>query len=153
MSILRGEAGTWRSGGPPCLEPGSKEGFLKGGSSWGGRGPGGEVGSREVSQYWVCGQGGNEGKGVPPSRSFLSTSKVRPSFTDEETEGSDPCPRPLWRQRTPGPLRGSWAPGVFFVPAGGPAERAGLQQLDTVLRLNERPVEHWKCVELAHEIR
>lgn len=96
----------WRSGGPPCLEPGSKEGFLKDGSSWGGRRPGGEVGSREVSQYWVCGQGGNEGKGAPPSRSFLSTSKVRPSFTDEETEGSNPCPRSLWRQRTPGPLRG-----------------------------------------------
>lgn len=36
---------------------------------------------------------------------------------------------------------------------GGPAEKAGLQQLDTVLQLNERPVEHWKCVELAHEIR
>lgn len=42
---------------------------------------------------------------------------------------------------------------LFSVPAGGPAERAGLQQLDTVLQLNERPVEHWKCVELAHEIR
>lgn len=42
---------------------------------------------------------------------------------------------------------------LFFVLAGGPAERAGLQQLDTVLQLNERPVEHWKCVELAHEIR
>lgn len=37
--------------------------------------------------------------------------------------------------------------------AGGPAEKAGLQQLDTVLQLNEQPVEHWKCVELAHEIR
>ncbi|PKU30717.1 regulator of g-protein signaling 3- hypothetical protein [Limosa lapponica baueri] len=36
---------------------------------------------------------------------------------------------------------------------GGPAEKAGLQQLDTVLQLNEQPVEHWKCVELAHEIR
>lgn len=50
-----------------------------------------------------------------------------------------------------------WTPGalrrLFLVPAGGPAERAGLQQLDTVLQLNERPVEHWKCVELAHEIR
>uniref|UniRef100_A0A4W2FIX8 Regulator of G-protein signaling 3 n=1 Tax=Bos indicus x Bos taurus TaxID=30522 RepID=A0A4W2FIX8_BOBOX len=42
---------------------------------------------------------------------------------------------------------------VQAVDSGGPAERAGLQQLDTVLRLNERPVEHWKCVELAHEIR
>lgn len=37
--------------------------------------------------------------------------------------------------------------------AGGPAEKAGLQQLDTVLQLNEQPVEHWKCVDLAHEIR
>ncbi|KAM4849123.1 regulator of G-protein signaling 3 isoform X2 [Urocitellus parryii] len=42
---------------------------------------------------------------------------------------------------------------VQAVDSGGPAERAGLQQLDTVLQLNERPVEHWKCVELAHEIR
>ncbi|XP_057639688.1 regulator of G-protein signaling 3 isoform X3 [Chionomys nivalis] len=42
---------------------------------------------------------------------------------------------------------------VQAVDSGGPAERAGLQQLDTLLQLNERPVEHWKCVELAHEIR
>ncbi|XP_036914992.1 regulator of G-protein signaling 3 isoform X3 [Sturnira hondurensis] len=42
---------------------------------------------------------------------------------------------------------------VQAVDSGGPADRAGLQQLDTVLQLNERPVEHWKCVELAHEIR
>ncbi|KAM8796686.1 regulator of G-protein signaling 3-like [Eudromia elegans] len=42
---------------------------------------------------------------------------------------------------------------VQAVDSGGPAEKAGLQQLDTVLQLNERPVEHWKCVELAHEIR
>ncbi|XP_074218133.1 regulator of G-protein signaling 3 isoform X3 [Camelus bactrianus] len=42
---------------------------------------------------------------------------------------------------------------VQAVDSGGPAELAGLQQLDTVLQLNERPVEHWKCVELAHEIR
>ncbi|XP_036607146.1 regulator of G-protein signaling 3 isoform X2 [Trichosurus vulpecula] len=42
---------------------------------------------------------------------------------------------------------------VQAVDSGGPAERAGLQQLDTVLQLNEQPVEHWKCVELAHEIR
>ncbi|XP_006865758.1 PREDICTED: regulator of G-protein signaling 3 isoform X2 [Chrysochloris asiatica] len=42
---------------------------------------------------------------------------------------------------------------VQAVDSGGPAERAGLQQLDTVLQLNQRPVEHWKCVELAHEIR
>ncbi|XP_054995728.1 LOW QUALITY PROTEIN: regulator of G-protein signaling 3 [Sorex araneus] len=42
---------------------------------------------------------------------------------------------------------------VQAVDSGGPAERAGLQQLDTVLQLNERHVEHWKCVELAHEIR
>ncbi|KAM3825562.1 regulator of G-protein signaling 3-like isoform 2-T2 [Vipera latastei] len=42
---------------------------------------------------------------------------------------------------------------VQAVDAGGPADKAGLQQLDTVLRLNQRPVEAWKCVELAHEIR
>ncbi|XP_004372196.1 regulator of G-protein signaling 3 isoform X2 [Trichechus manatus latirostris] len=42
---------------------------------------------------------------------------------------------------------------VQAVDSGGPAEQAGLQQLDTVLQLNQRPVEHWKCVELAHEIR
>ncbi|XP_063000526.1 regulator of G-protein signaling 3 isoform X2 [Elgaria multicarinata webbii] len=42
---------------------------------------------------------------------------------------------------------------VQAVDSGGPAEKAGLQQLDTVIQLNEQPVEHWKCVELAHEIR
>lgn len=42
---------------------------------------------------------------------------------------------------------------LSLLSAGGPAEKAGLQQLDTVLQLNEQPVEHWKCVELAHEIR
>ncbi|NWU89667.1 RGS3 protein, partial [Upupa epops] len=42
---------------------------------------------------------------------------------------------------------------VQAVDSGGPAEKAGLQQLDTVLQLNEQPVEHWKCVELAHKIR
>ncbi|XP_067417612.1 regulator of G-protein signaling 3 isoform X3 [Emydura macquarii macquarii] len=42
---------------------------------------------------------------------------------------------------------------VQAVDSGGPAEKAGLQQLDTVLQLNEQPVEHWKCVQLAHEIR
>lgn len=42
---------------------------------------------------------------------------------------------------------------LSLLPIGGPAEKAGLQQLDTVLQLNEQPVEHWKCVELAHEIR
>ncbi|XP_009992631.1 PREDICTED: regulator of G-protein signaling 3 [Chaetura pelagica] len=42
---------------------------------------------------------------------------------------------------------------VQAVDSGGPAEKAGLQQLDTVLQLNEQPVEHWKCVDLAHEIR
>jgi len=36
---------------------------------------------------------------------------------------------------------------------GGPAHQAGLQQLDTVLQLNGQPVEHWKCVDLAHAIR
>lgn len=44
---------------------------------------------------------------------------------------------------------GTW----LLSPLGGPAEKAGLQQLDTVLQLNEQPVEHWKCVDLAHEIR
>uniref|UniRef100_A0A8D0B9Z1 Regulator of G protein signaling 3 n=1 Tax=Salvator merianae TaxID=96440 RepID=A0A8D0B9Z1_SALMN len=42
---------------------------------------------------------------------------------------------------------------VQAVDSGGPAEKAGLQQLDTIIQLNARPVEHWKCVELAHEIR
>ncbi|XP_010127456.1 PREDICTED: regulator of G-protein signaling 3-like, partial [Chlamydotis macqueenii] len=42
---------------------------------------------------------------------------------------------------------------VQAVDSGGPAEKAGLQQLDTVLQLNQQPVEHWKCVDLAHEIR
>ncbi|XP_078238755.1 regulator of G-protein signaling 3 isoform X2 [Pogona vitticeps] len=42
---------------------------------------------------------------------------------------------------------------VQAVDSGGPAEKAGLQQLDTLLRLNEQPVERWKCVDLAHEIR
>lgn len=46
---------------------------------------------------------------------------------------------------------GDWR--LSLLSAGGPAEKAGLQQLDTVLQLNEQPVEHWKCVELAHEIR
>lgn len=46
---------------------------------------------------------------------------------------------------------GDWHLSLLSV--GGPAEKAGLQQLDTVLQLNEQPVEHWKCVELAHEIR
>lgn len=46
---------------------------------------------------------------------------------------------------------GDWHLSLLSV--GGPAEKAGLQQLDTVLQLNEQSVEHWKCVELAHEIR
>lgn len=46
---------------------------------------------------------------------------------------------------------GDWL--LSRLSVGGPAEKAGLQQLDTVLQLNEQPVEHWKCVELAHEIR
>uniref|UniRef100_A0A3Q0SSG9 PDZ domain-containing protein n=1 Tax=Amphilophus citrinellus TaxID=61819 RepID=A0A3Q0SSG9_AMPCI len=35
----------------------------------------------------------------------------------------------------------------------GPADQAGLQQLDTLLQLNGQPVEQWKCVDLAHAIR
>ncbi|XP_066510398.1 regulator of G-protein signaling 3-like [Hoplias malabaricus] len=42
---------------------------------------------------------------------------------------------------------------VQAVDPGGPAHQAGLQQLDTVLQLNGQPVEHWKCVDLAHAIR
>ncbi|XP_035292186.1 regulator of G-protein signaling 3-like isoform X3 [Anguilla anguilla] len=42
---------------------------------------------------------------------------------------------------------------VQAVDPGGPADRAGLQQLDTVLQLNGQPVEQWKCVDLAHAIR
>ncbi|KAF7687277.1 hypothetical protein HF521_014505 [Silurus meridionalis] len=42
---------------------------------------------------------------------------------------------------------------VQAVDPGGPAHHAGLQQLDTVLQLNGQPVEHWKCVDLAHAIR
>uniref|UniRef100_A0A3B4VNN9 PDZ domain-containing protein n=1 Tax=Seriola dumerili TaxID=41447 RepID=A0A3B4VNN9_SERDU len=34
----------------------------------------------------------------------------------------------------------------------GPADQAGLQQLDTLLQLNGQPVEQWKCVDLAHAI-
>lgn len=51
---------------------------------------------------------------------------------------------------------GQW--NVTFVAvscllAGGPADQAGLQQLDTLLQLNGQPVEQWKCVDLAHAIR
>uniref|UniRef100_H3B7M0 Regulator of G protein signaling 3 n=1 Tax=Latimeria chalumnae TaxID=7897 RepID=H3B7M0_LATCH len=42
---------------------------------------------------------------------------------------------------------------VQAVDPGGPADEAGLQPLDTILQLNGQPVEHWKCVELAHAIR
>ncbi|XP_051787898.1 regulator of G-protein signaling 3a isoform X2 [Erpetoichthys calabaricus] len=42
---------------------------------------------------------------------------------------------------------------VQAVDPGGPADRAGLQQLDTILQLNGQHVEHYKCVELAHAIR
>ncbi|KAG5835235.1 hypothetical protein ANANG_G00270200 [Anguilla anguilla] len=41
---------------------------------------------------------------------------------------------------------------VQAVDPGGPADQAGLQQLDTVLQLNGQPVEQWKCVDLAHAI-
>ncbi|XP_026068071.1 regulator of G-protein signaling 3 isoform X2 [Carassius auratus] len=42
---------------------------------------------------------------------------------------------------------------VQAVDPGGPAHQAGLQQQDTLLQLNGQPVEHWKCVDLAHAIR
>ncbi|XP_069097387.1 regulator of G-protein signaling 3 isoform X3 [Pleurodeles waltl] len=42
---------------------------------------------------------------------------------------------------------------VQAVDPGGPADRAGLHQLDTILQLNGQTVEQWKCVELANEIR
>lgn len=41
----------------------------------------------------------------------------------------------------------------LFTSTGGPADQAGLQQLDTLLQLNGQPVEQWKCVDLAHAIR
>ncbi|XP_056875888.1 regulator of G-protein signaling 3a isoform X3 [Takifugu flavidus] len=41
---------------------------------------------------------------------------------------------------------------VQAVDPGGPADQAGLQQLDTLLQLNGQPVEQWKCVDLAHAI-
>lgn len=68
----------------------------------------------------------------------------------------------LWSSLGTSNLQGSSSPSQWtsclasdwdLSLTGGPAEKAGLQQLDTVLQLNERPVEHWKCVELAHEIR
>lgn len=46
-----------------------------------------------------------------------------------------------------------WPYGFFLTFAGGPADQAGLQQLDTLLQLNGQPVEQWKCVDLAHAIR
>ncbi|XP_063051362.1 regulator of G-protein signaling 3-like [Engraulis encrasicolus] len=42
---------------------------------------------------------------------------------------------------------------VQAVDPGGPAHQAGLQHMDTLLQLNGQPVEHWKCVDLAHAIR
>lgn len=38
-------------------------------------------------------------------------------------------------------------------PTGGPAHQAGLCQGDAVLQLNGRPVETWKCVDVAQAIR
>lgn len=43
--------------------------------------------------------------------------------------------------------------GCLWTLAGGPADQAGLQQLDTLLQLNGQPVEQWKCADLAHAIR
>ncbi|XP_077353147.1 regulator of G-protein signaling 3a isoform X3 [Festucalex cinctus] len=42
---------------------------------------------------------------------------------------------------------------VQAVDPGGPADQAGLQQLDTLLQLDGQPVEQWKCADLAHAIR
>ncbi|XP_016393565.1 regulator of G-protein signaling 3-like isoform X2 [Sinocyclocheilus rhinocerous] len=42
---------------------------------------------------------------------------------------------------------------IQAVDPGGPADQAGLQQLDTVLQLNGQPVKHWKCADLAKAIR
>lgn len=119
----------------------------------GGTGLAGRVDSREVG----AGREEMRAKGV-----FLQgprePPRSAPQFTDEETDRGSPRLRSLEKQSIPGPLSGLWASGAsewlfLLIPTGGPAERAGLQQLDTVLQLNERPVEHWKCVELAHEIR
>uniref|UniRef100_A0A672NZG3 Regulator of G-protein signaling 3-like n=1 Tax=Sinocyclocheilus grahami TaxID=75366 RepID=A0A672NZG3_SINGR len=42
---------------------------------------------------------------------------------------------------------------IQAVDPGGPADQAGLQQLDSVLQLNGLPVKHWKCADLANAIR
>ncbi|XP_062845132.1 regulator of G-protein signaling 3a isoform X2 [Trichomycterus rosablanca] len=42
---------------------------------------------------------------------------------------------------------------VQGVDPGGPADLAGLRQLDTLLQLNGQPVDQWKCADLAHAIR
>lgn len=58
--------------------------------------------------------------------------------------------------RNPDPYpwdRVAWPCVCLLTLAGGPADQAGLQQLDTLLQLNGQPVEQWKCVDLAHAIR
>uniref|UniRef100_UPI00358F453A regulator of G-protein signaling 3-like isoform X2 n=1 Tax=Myxine glutinosa TaxID=7769 RepID=UPI00358F453A len=42
---------------------------------------------------------------------------------------------------------------VQSIDPGGSAARVGLLSLDTIVGLNERPVDGWKCVELASAIR
>lgn len=107
--------------------------------------------------------GGNGAQYHERRRQRVSLPLVAPQFStsfprwSNREEKDSYCSVSPGMQRTPGFLRKSSASVVlewlFFVLAGGPAEKAGLQQLDTVLQLNEKPVEHWKCVELAHEIR
>lgn len=45
-------------------------------------------------------------------------------------------------------------PGLIWSGlVGGPAQRSGLRQGDSVLQLNGLPVETWTCADLAQAIR